>query len=141
MATTDAEIEAKGPDLWVVRAIRVLNGASATCDVVVKQHEKPSASASPHEKLAGSNAWLALGEKLLEADDVTGAITCAREGLDELGKKYALQVLKMIQVWLYCMQQIRLSKVGLRMAPGRVLRTLKNRVSLYQELHAATLEN
>src|SRR5262245_46064353 len=46
-------------------------------------------SSSPHLKLAGSRAWLTLGEQRLTVADWTGAIACARAGLEELGQRYA----------------------------------------------------
>jgi len=46
-------------------------------------------SSSPHLKLAGSRAWLTLGEQRLKIEDWAGAIACARAGLEALGQHYA----------------------------------------------------
>lgn len=82
-------IEAQGSGTWAVRVERKWKEHSAKGQVLVRQEQRPQAEGAAHQNLAGSRAWLALGQGRLAAKDTEGAIACGRAGLKELGPRYA----------------------------------------------------
>lgn len=82
-------IEAQGVGTWAVRVERKWQDRVARGQALVRQEARPQADGAPHQNLAGSRAWLALGQGLLSAKDYDGAVACARAGLKELGPRYA----------------------------------------------------
>lgn len=99
----------------------------------------PNAGPSVHVKLAGSRAWLNLGEKRVAAKDWTGAIACAEAGLAELGDKYAgPDVEDDTQLKLYAAQD-QLAKGKAQNAASVMLNMLSIRIRLYTKLHAGEI--
>lgn len=81
-AASSAAEDAKSQRITVERSYR---GQVATGAIVLCLPPQPEEGPSPHAKLAGSRAWLALAEKRAEQEDWAGAVACARAGLTELG--------------------------------------------------------
>lgn len=82
-------IEAQGSGTWALRVERKWKEHSAKGQALLRQETPPTAATAAHQNLAGSRAWLALGQGRLSAKDTEGAIACARAGLKELGPRYA----------------------------------------------------
>lgn len=81
-AASPAAEDAKSQRITVERSYRAQVASGA---IVLAQAPQPDEGPSPHLKLAGSRAWLALAEKRAEQEDWAGAAACARAGLVELG--------------------------------------------------------
>jgi len=93
-------------------------------------------SSSPHLKLAGSRAWLALGEQRLTGADWTGVIACARAGLEELGQRYAPPTVADDTELKLSAAEERLKQGHAQDAATVMLRILNERTRLYVQLHA-----
>ena len=93
-------------------------------------------SSSPHLKLAGSRAWLTLGEQRLTVQDWTGAIACARAGLEELGQRYAPPTVADDTELKLSAAELRLREGHAQDAATVMLRILNERTRLYVQLHA-----
>ena len=79
----------KPADVLRIQVERGHNGHTAQRTVLLHRSAAPDAGESPHTKLAGTRAWLALGEARLAAGDAPAAVACAQAGIQELGKRYA----------------------------------------------------
>src|SRR5262245_6136148 len=62
-------------------ATRTYAGHSANGSVLLQQPLASGAGDSPHLKLAGTRAWIALGQQRSDAQDWVGALACARAGI------------------------------------------------------------
>ena len=111
-------------------------GYSATGTVALRQPEANEGTASPHLKFAGSRAWLALSEQRMAAQDYTGAIACARAGLQELGPRYASGAVIDDTYLKLSAADERLRTGHAQDAAAIMLRILTTRTRLYVELHA-----
>lgn len=74
--------------LWVLRTVRQLDGFKAEGVISVSSDITPPPD-TPHAALAGSRAFLMLGQERLRAGDFPRAIAAAQAGLKELGQDYA----------------------------------------------------
>ncbi len=118
----------------VVRAEHSYKGQSATA--VVKVWTAPGRPAG-HQQLAGSRAWLALGQEFLKHQDPEAAIYCARAGLAELGDDYTdPQTVDDTGMKLLAAQE-RIKKGFAADGATVMLRMLETRTKLYAKLHAA----
>jgi len=137
--TQEISIEPQGHDCWRILVARELGGASATGEVLVKG-SKPSASGDvPHKALAGSRAWLALGDARLNANDSEGAIACAQNGLAELGENYASSTVTDDTSLSLLLAEDQIKQGRSEAGARRLLNVLRERIGLYEELHEATL--
>lgn len=120
-------------------AQRSHDGRSAVGTVLLRQPPAPDAGPSPHLKLAGTRAWLALGEQRLNAEDWAGAVACAQAGLDELGSQYAGR-----GALDHTSMKLSIAKDDIRMgrldnAADIMLNQLAIRTRYYVQLHTADI--
>lgn len=73
---------------WVLRVVRELDGYKAEGVVLLSSDITPPPD-TPHAVLAGSRAFLLLGQQRRQAGDLPRAIAAAKAGLAELGRSYA----------------------------------------------------
>jgi hypothetical protein len=112
-----------------------LQGASAKGDVLLVEKGELVGSDPPHASFAGSRAWLALGEKLLDAGDAEGAITSARNGLEELGKDYAGPRVKDDTGLKLGLARDYINDGQMEDGARLLLGILRNRLAMYARLH------
>jgi hypothetical protein len=121
--------------MTVVRVERERAGERAEGEVV--------ASGEPgkvHERLAGARAWLALGERLLDAGNAAEALAAARAGLEELGSDYASPRTKDDTSLKLALAEDRLAEGDTESAAVISLRMLEDRTELYADKHAGAIE-
>ena len=73
---------------WILRVVRELDGFKAEGVVLLSSDIMPPPD-TPHAVLAGSRAFLLLGQQRRQAGDLPRAIAAAKAGLAELGRSYA----------------------------------------------------
>lgn len=135
VSSTSAPPSAPSPDLRRLTESRTHEGHNAEGLVVLREPAPPDVGASPHRKLAGSRAWLTLGEQRFAAEDWKGALACAQAGLAELGSKYASRrALDHTDMKLYIARE-QLKSGNLEAAAEIMLRQLKIRTNYYADLH------
>ena len=124
---------------WLIQVERTCQNESAIGEVVIEQTAVPNPTSPPHLVLAGSRAWLELGEKSLANHHTDQAISCAQSGLDELGPEYASPLVADDT-------ELKLLAASERVNDGYpedgarlMLSMLKIRTELYQELHQSTI--
>lgn len=134
-----ATVEARGMGKWLVRAKRQHGSDSATGEVMVEQKTPPDRRNPPHAALAGSRAWLALGEKRLAAHDAKGAVACAQAGLDELGSGYASPLVVDDTSMKLLAAKERIEQGHIEDGAKVMLRMLQTRTTLYAKRHQDTI--
>ena len=137
MTTSKETKEKKERDCPTQSVTRSHKGKSASAKVDLKG----GADGSAHIGLAGSRAWLELGEQMLDDGEYEGAIECAQKGLDELGGDYA-------EPGTDDDTDQKLAAARERIAQGHkadgakmMLRMLRTRTNLYSDLHADEIED
>ena len=135
MTTEIQMVERIGKQEWHIQVERSLGDLSATGEVVVRQESAPEEHSS-HAILAGSRAWLVLGEKALEEGDVAAAISAARAGLAELGRDYASPIVKDDTGLNIAVAEELISDGRASDGADLMLRMLRTRCSLYVRLHS-----
>lgn len=119
-----------------ITVTRTHDGHSASGMVLLREPVASDATGSPHMKLAGARAWVALGEQRIAADDWPGAIACGRAGLEELGRRYAGRgALDHTQMKLSVAED-QIKEGDLVNAAKNILRQLTIRIAYYVDLHA-----
>jgi hypothetical protein len=159
LSAANVTVEAKDSEkeIWVITVERGYEGESAAGEVEVSQHDAPGVESAPHVALAASRAWLALAKKLLArsgrdngatggkdkrksnmGSDAEGAMSCIRQGLEELGDSYSNSELMPIKDDT----RLKLARARELVRQGRaedgvrmMLRVLETRIGLYVELH------
>ncbi|BAZ32222.1 hypothetical protein NIES4074_47240 [Cylindrospermum sp. NIES-4074] len=132
-------IEAKGTNTWLIRVERQFQGESAVGEVIVKQEIAPNQENPPHIELAGSRAWLALGERRLAVKDIAAAISCAQAGLDELGSDYASPLIVDDTKMKLLIAEERIQEGHAEDGAKIMLRMLNTRTELYRNLHKSSI--
>jgi hypothetical protein len=117
--------------MTVVRAERERAGERAEGEVVASGDPGPV-----HERLAGARAWLALGERLLEAGNSADALAAGRAGLEELGSDYASRRTKDDTALKLALADERLAEGDEESAAAITLRMLEDRAELYEDKHS-----
>ena len=126
-------------DTLRLTAERAHEGHRASATVLVRHSDSPAGGTSPHLKLAGSRAWLALSSQRAAAQDWSGAIACAQAGLDELGRSYATRGVYDDSDLKLGVAQDQLKRGDAQNAAGILLDILAARIALYVKLHADTI--
>jgi hypothetical protein len=142
--TQEDSIEPYGAGTFIVYARRVCSGQSVSEQVIVRHSGEVDPERLPHIQLAASRAWLRLGQRLLGQRDADGAVTCARGGLEELGKDYGAKSKE--GVTLSDDSDTRIRSAETIIAAGRasvgaetLLGVLSLRISIYTRQRQATL--
>jgi hypothetical protein len=138
--TSNISIEPQGEGRWRIRAVRELGGASAEGEVVVKGSKSSVLVEVPHEVLAGSKAWLSLGEARFDEGDLDGTITCVRKGLDELGDSYRSREVTDDSSLSILMAEDKIQQGRADSGARQLLDALRGRIDQYERLHKETIE-
>ena len=118
-----------------------LNRKSTTSTVIIRQEPIADQVKLPHLVLAASRVWLALGKVWLAANEIEGAIICAKAGLEEVGDDYASYLveddteLKLLLAEKQIEKGHLKDKQALRAGANMMLRVLENRLLLYEKRH------
>lgn len=139
MPPSGATIKPTGPNQWLIQVERTCQSESGLGEVTIEQAASPNPASLPHSALAGSLAWLELGERSLASHHIDNAISCAQSGLDELGSDYASPLVDDDT-------ELKLLAASERIENGHsedgarvMLRVLRIRTELYKELHKSTM--
>ena len=130
---------AQPADVLRIQVERSHNGHTAQGSVLLHRSAAPDAGQSPHTKLAGTRAWLALGEQRLAAGDAPAAVACAQAGIQELGKRYAAHTVVDDTGMKIRAAEEQLQKGRTQDAAAVMLRMLGTRTKLYAKLHAGAI--
>lgn len=117
--------------MTVVRVERERAGERAEGEVVASGE-----AGKVHERLAGARAWLALGERLLDADNADDALAAGRAGLEELGPDYASRRTVDDTGLKLALAEDRLAEGDTESAAALTLRMLEDRTELYADKHS-----
>lgn len=126
-------------DTQRLTAERAHEGHRASATVLVRHSDSPAGRTSPHLKLAGSRAWLALGSQRAAAQDWSAAVACAQAGLDELGRSYATRGVYDDSDLKLGVAQDQLKRGDAQNAAGVLLDILAARIALYVKRYADTV--
>lgn len=139
MTSSPVTIEATDSDQWLIQVEQSLAEDSAAGRVVIRSAAPPDPDNPPHLVLASSRAWLALGDQFIDQGNFEAAIACAKQGLAVLGSEYAGSEVEDDTEMKLLAAEDRIQAGHLQDGASVMLRMLKTRTELYQELHAATV--
>jgi hypothetical protein len=115
----------------VVREHRERGGRRGDGEVVVR-----GPGDGDHARLAAARAWLELGTRFLCAGEVEEALASARDGLEELGPRYAdSQAIDDTDLKLAAAEE-QIEAGNLADGASVALRVLETRTRLYRDAHA-----
>ncbi len=139
--SSSAQVSAKTSGTSLTNTLRLTaerahEGHRASATVLVRHSDSPPGGTSPHLKLAGSRAWLALSSQRAAAQDWSGAVACAQAGLDELGRSYVSRGVYDDSDLKLGVAQDQLKRGDAQNAAGVLLDVLTARIALYVKLHA-----
>lgn len=121
--------------IWVLRVTRELGGFGAEGVILLASDITPPPD-TPHVALAGSRAFLLLGEGRLRAGDLSQAIAAANAGIAELGRNYAKPLVLDDTSLSIALAEEYVAKGRLEFAARRLLSVLRSRTGMYVRKHA-----
>lgn len=120
---------------WILRAFRQLDGYRAECVIYLSSDITPPPD-TPHVALAGSRAFLLLGQERLQAGDLPRAIGAAKQGLEELGRDYRNPTTVEHTSMKILLAEEEEENGKLDKAAPRLLDALRARIRMYVGKHA-----
>jgi hypothetical protein len=120
---------------WILRAFRQLDGHRAEGVIYLSSDITPSPD-TPHTALAGSRAFLLLGQERLQAGDLPRAIGAAKQGIAELGRDYRNPTTVEHTSMRILLAEDEEEKGKLDKAAPRLLDALRARIRMYVSKHA-----
>lgn len=133
MGDTTISVHQAGEGTWRVQA--ELRVAELTASGAYLLHAQPDREHPEHSGLAIAQAWRAMGEQQLAAQQADAALASARSGLDALGDDYAAPLANDdTDMKIYAAEDL-IEQGEAANAAGTLLRALESRIKLYQERH------
>lgn len=112
-----------------------MNSKSTTSTVIIRQEAIANQVKLPQLVLPASRVWLTLGQVWLAANEIEGAIICAKAGLEEVGDDYATFFVEDDTELKLLLAKKRIEKGHLKDGANMMLRVLQNRLLLYEKRH------